>query len=120
VQYTHIPVKRHKRYVDQSELSSKRTPVVEKLSSNECLQYERESNILDYLTKKKCNSTPEYVAHFQRNEDNLWVQGGFLCFILMELVPGRTVSHFWVYDPVTEEQRDEQRRIEQAFKKALL
>jgi hypothetical protein len=115
-----IPLKLGKEYVDKSELLSKPCPIFEDLSMNKCLQYEREFWTLDHLTKLKSSSTPKHIANFQHDEANPWVRGGFLCFVVMKKITGRKVSDFSVFDPETPEQRNEQHRIQQAFKKALL
>ena len=103
------------------DLRAREPPTTEDLSSNlnECLPYQREFRMLDYLTKSKCSSTPRYIANFQRNDVNPWTRDGFLCFVVIGKVPERKVSDIWEYDP-TEDQRKEQRQIQEAFEKALL
>lgn len=103
-----ISLKPDKTYVDIDDLRAKKPPITEDLSSglNECLLYQREFRMLDYLTKSNCSSTPRYIASFQRNEVNPWIRDGFLCFVVMEKVPGRRVSDIWKYDP-TENQCQE-------------
>lgn len=96
-----IPLKPDKKYVDIDDLRAKQPPITEDLSldSNECLPYEREFQMLDCLTKSNCSSTPRHITNFQQNEIKPWFQDGFLCFVVMEKVPGRKVSDIWEYDP---------------------
>lgn len=116
-----IPLKPDKKCVDVDDLRAKGLPTVEDLSSdlNDCRPYHQEFRTLEYLTKSNCSSTPRHIANSQRNEVNPWIRNGFVCFVIMEKVPGRKVSDIWRYDP-TEDQWKEQRRILEAFKRALL
>jgi hypothetical protein len=116
-----IALKSGEEYVDKSDLPpAKDLPIAEALYDNECHQYEAEFARLVYLTQKKCSSTPEHITHFRRDKDNPWVQNGHMCFVAMTKLPGRTLSDIWRFEPVSAEQRDEQRRIQEAFKQAML
>ena len=108
-------------YVDKSDLPlPKDFPIAEALYDNECHQYETEFARLVHLTQRKCSSTPEHLTHFRRDEVNPWVKEGYLCFVVMRKVPGSTVSGIWGSETVSPEQSDEQGRIQEAFKEALL
>ncbi|RJE25699.1 hypothetical protein PHISCL_01962 [Aspergillus sclerotialis] len=49
----------------------------------------REIEVLEYLTKAGCSSSPAFLAskHETQDEDG-WVPGGYLDYILMEKIPG--------------------------------
>lgn len=83
------------------------------------LQYDRELEVLKHLTSAKCSSAPEYIANFQFDEENPWVDNGFLRFVVMSRVPGRPLSEVWPDSPRSPPS-DGVLRIWQAFKIALL
>jgi hypothetical protein len=116
-----IPTKAKKKYVDLNDLKERSPPVIQDSNtSNECLQYEREFSILEFLTQSNCRSTPRYIANFERNSANPWVQAGFLCFVVMAKVPGIRAVELWKIKQPTMAQLDERRQVQQAFETALL
>ena len=111
--------------VDKDDLFSHPLPITEDLvvngtSVNECWPYVQEYETLKHLTESNCSSAPRHIAHFRCDQNNPWVQGGFLCFVVMTEVPGMNVAKIWDYIPRTAEKRHEQTRIQEAFKKALV
>lgn len=73
-----------------------------------------EVECLEKLTEAGCTSTPRLLA-YQRlaQNDEMWLPGGYLFCILMQLVPGVSLEDFW------ELARDERDRARKAFRIAL-
>lgn len=80
-----------------------------------------EITALERLTAAKCPYTPKLLSTKRtKQNDTMWVPGGYLIYILMERLPGRPITAFFDSDgkrpAMTLSQRDEVRK---AFKTAL-
>jgi hypothetical protein len=75
----------------------------------------QEINYLETLTKLGCTSTPRLLG--LKDDDtqgkNMWLPGGYIVYILMQLVPGVSLEDFW------ELPRDERDQARKAFRTAL-
>ncbi|BCR91302.1 uncharacterized protein ACHE_70145A [Aspergillus chevalieri] len=80
-------------------------------------QTSREIKALKDLTEAKCFCTPKFRAWKHENQDrNDWVPGGFLDYIVMEKLEGRTLSPELI-DSLSNEQ---QQRLRTAFKRSYI
>ncbi len=69
---------------------------------------------LDRLTDLGCTSTPRLLDYERTiQDDKMWLPGGYMVYILMELLPGDPVYDFWA---LPWKERDEVRK---AFRPAL-
>ncbi|RFU29386.1 hypothetical protein B7463_g6961, partial [Scytalidium lignicola] len=92
--------------------SARARQATDTLSSGQRLEIEA----LEILTKAGCSSTPSLLAWKEEKQDqDSWVPGGCIIYILMEKLPGITVDNF--YGQLDREERDEMRR---SFKEAWL
>lgn len=67
-----------------------------KEASQPTTETRQEALILKRLTLEKCSATPKYIASFEATQDDdMWVPGGYILYILMEKVPGDTVFNLW-------------------------
>jgi hypothetical protein len=66
------------------------------------------------LTELGCTSTPRLID-FERmtQDDKMWFPGGYIVYIVMELLPGISLDDFW---ELPRQERDEARK---AFRTAL-
>lgn len=105
--------------MDQADLESQKPPIHEDLDNgmNVCRGYEAEYDSLEWLSLQGCLSTPKFIANFESHKDNPWVYNGFLYFVVMTKLPGKTVAAIW-NEHVTPSQ-EEQRRVREAFKKTF-
>ncbi|KAI9035056.1 uncharacterized protein KD926_004672 [Aspergillus affinis] len=77
----------------------------------------REIKALQGLTKARCSCTPGFKAwkHETQNRDD-WVPGGFIDYILMTRLEGKTVSQ----ELVRELDNEQQQRLRKAFKTSYM
>lgn len=69
---------------------------------------------LERLTEAGCTSTPRLLDYQRINQTNkMWLPGGYMVCILMELLPGISLENFWVLP------REERDQIRNAFRVAL-
>ena len=69
---------------------------------------------LNDLTRLGCSSTPRLLDFERKIQDhNMWLPGGYVVYILMELLPGRPIYDFWA---LPRKERDD---IRAAFRIAL-
>ena len=69
---------------------------------------------LDRLTELGCTSTPRLIDYERMiQDDKMWLPGGYVVYILMELLPGQPIYDFWV---LPRKERDD---IRKAFRIAL-
>ena len=113
-----------KEYVDTRDLFSYQYLIEQELppnveEPNDCLEYDREVTTLKHLTAVNCSSAPKYIADFRLDEDNPWVKSGYLWFVVMSRVPGRSMSEVWREVPRSPP-NDQVLRIWRAFEVALL
>ncbi|KAK2757286.1 hypothetical protein FQN54_004800 [Arachnomyces sp. PD_36] len=74
-----------------------------------------EIDFLTHLTKHGCRSTPRLISHtLIRQTEEMRLPGGYIIFLLMEKLPGKTIFDFWNYDLGT------RNRIRAAFKSAWM
>ena len=80
-------------------------------------QTSQEIKALESLTDAKCFCTPKFKAwkHENQNPDG-WVPGGFLDYIVMEKLEGRTLSLEFILSLGNEQQR----RLRTAFKRSYM
>jgi hypothetical protein len=75
---------------------------------------EQEKERLIKLTKAKCTSTPRFMGYMKENlEEHPCLPGGYVAYILMQLVPGVSLENFW------ERPRQERDQARKAFVIAL-
>jgi hypothetical protein len=61
-----------------------------------------------------CTSTPRLIDYERvRQDDSMWLPGGYIVYMLMELLPGEPLEYFW---ELPRKERDEVRK---AFRTAL-
>ena len=109
-------------FVDRQDLHSERRATsalirLEKLK--QCYQYDREVAVLKHLTSVNCSSAPKYIADFQLDENNPWIENGFVRFVVMSRLPGRPMSKVWP-NPPSSPPNNETLRIWKAFRVALV
>ena len=69
---------------------------------------------LDTLTELGCTSTPSLIDYERQVQDSkMWLPGGYIVYILMELLPGISLDNFW------ELPRQERDDVRKAFRTAL-
>jgi hypothetical protein len=52
--------------------------------------------MLRRLTKAKCEYTPKLLSLLRaKQDDSMWIPGGWLVYILMEKLPGTPPLNFW-------------------------
>lgn len=69
---------------------------------------------LERLTELGCTSTPRLIDYERMTQDDkMWLPGGYIVYILMELLPGISLDAFW---ELSRKERDEVRK---AFQIAL-
>ena len=74
-----------------------------------------EIKFMKRLTERNCSSTPRMLEYaLMRQPEGMCLPGGYIVFILMELLPGKMIMDFWSYS------REKRSRIREAAKKALL
>ncbi|PYI02598.1 hypothetical protein BO78DRAFT_351264 [Aspergillus sclerotiicarbonarius CBS 121057] len=77
---------------------------------------EMEVEALSTLTTAGCSSAPSLIDWMQREQtQDQWVPGGYIHFVVMEMVPGVDVSSVW-----NRMERDERDELRAAFKKSWL
>ncbi|GKZ31238.1 hypothetical protein AbraIFM66950_011531 [Aspergillus brasiliensis] len=97
--------------------ATKRAPVrAQQAVSETSTRGTREVEALSLLTKAGCSSTPSLIDWMKRQQtQDEWVPGGFIQFIVMEMVPGVDVSM-----NLAKMERQERDELRAAFKASLL
>ena len=73
-----------------------------------------EIDCLDILTELGCTSTPRLIDYEQKiQDDDMWLPGGYIVYILIELLPKISLDDFW------ELPRHERDEVRKAFHTAL-
>jgi hypothetical protein len=55
-----------------------------------------ETNTLKKLSEAGCSSTPRLLAYQRLTQnDEMWLPGGYVVFILIQLMPGISLEDFW-------------------------
>lgn len=86
----------------------------------ECKQYECEAKALRKLRESKCSSAPKHLADFQADGKNPWVTDYSFWFVVMTMLPGRSMADVWDRPQPTNSKDKEVPLIWSAFKKAML
>lgn len=69
---------------------------------------------LERLTELGCTSTPRLLDYKRMiQDDKMWFPGGYVVYILMELLPGKPLDNFWLLP------RKERDQVRKAFRTAL-
>lgn len=91
-----------------SERAKQADPEIPHLASNEI-------EALTILTQAKCLSSPYLIDSMNRQQTDGWVPGGYIHYIVMEMLPGVTVcDHYCLME------RKERDELREAFKKAWM
>ncbi|XRM43565.1 hypothetical protein ABZX51_006731 [Aspergillus tubingensis] len=91
-----------------SERAKQADPEIPHLASNEI-------EALTILTQAKCSSSPYLIDSMNRQQTDGWVPGGYIHYIVMEMLPGVTVCDQYLL--MERKERDE---LREAFKKAWM